>query len=353
MTDGRALPRVSALVLAYGAEPWLERCVHALLASTGVEVEVVLVDNGCTDGAFTRLAGLPGVVPVGDGHNLGFSGGCNLAAEKASGDLLALVNGDLIAAPGMLEQLAERALDPRNGVVGASVRLADDPDLLNSDGNAIHFLGFSWCGDFGEPARDHMVEQEDASIMGAAAMLRGEVWEELGGFEANYFAFHEDVDLCWRARSRGYRNVSVPTAVGVHRYEFSRVGRKMYLAERNRLMFVLTCFERSTLVALAPPLLAMEAAVTVAALKQGWLRQKVDGWWWLVTHLGWLRERRRRVQAARTEPDSAIAPFYADRLLASRNFVLPPALEPLDSLLARYWQVARRVLAGGARRDHR
>jgi GT2 family glycosyltransferase len=339
-----ARPTVSALVLAYGAEPWLERCVHALLASTGVDVEVVLVDNGCTDGAFARLRAVAGVVPVGDGRNLGYSAGNNLAAAKASGDYLALINGDLVAEPDMLEQMVRRAGDARNGVVGASVRLADAPERLNSDGNTIHFLGFSWCGDFGELAADHAVEQEVASVMGAAALLRREVWEELRGFEPNYFAFHEDVDLCWRARSLGYRNVHVPDAVGVHRYEFSRVDRKLYLAERNRLMFLLTCFERTTLALLAPPLVAVEAAVTAVAVRQGWFRQKVDGWRWLWSHRAWLRQRRREVQASRTVPDASIAPFYSDRMLESSNFPLPPALAPLDGALAHYWAVVYRVL---------
>ena len=54
-----AEPIVSAVVLAYGAEPWLEKSVHALLGSAGVAVEVVLVDNGCTDGAVGRLAAPP------------------------------------------------------------------------------------------------------------------------------------------------------------------------------------------------------------------------------------------------------------------------------------------------------
>ena len=52
-------PRVSAVVLSYQDEPWLERCIHALLGSEGVDIDVVLVDNGCTDGAVERLRGTP------------------------------------------------------------------------------------------------------------------------------------------------------------------------------------------------------------------------------------------------------------------------------------------------------
>ena len=97
---------MSAVVLAYGDEPWLERCVHALLASTQVAVEVVLVDNGCTDGGVGRLRDTPGVVQVGTGTNLGFSGSAMLDPFTARtirdqpADLISLklginlVNGD-------------------------------------------------------------------------------------------------------------------------------------------------------------------------------------------------------------------------------------------------------------------
>lgn len=137
---------VSAVVLAYRAEPWLERCVGALLDSTGVDVEVVMVDNGCTDGAVDRLGERKGVVVVAPGRNLGFAGGCNAGAARARGDVIAFVNGDALVAPDALSRLAEAARRPSVGVASASVRLADRPDRLNSGGNEIHFLGLSWSG---------------------------------------------------------------------------------------------------------------------------------------------------------------------------------------------------------------
>jgi len=116
-----AEPSVSAVVLAYGAEPWLEKSVYALLGSTGVAVEVVLVDNGCTDGAVGRLADTPGVAVAGDGVNLGFSGGCNLGAATATGEYLALVNGDLIVEPDALMRLVAVASAPDVGIGAGSL----------------------------------------------------------------------------------------------------------------------------------------------------------------------------------------------------------------------------------------
>jgi GT2 family glycosyltransferase len=336
-------PTVSAVVLAYRDEPWLEKAVYALLDSDDADVEVILVDNGCTDGAVDRLRDVDRVVHVGDGHNLGFSGGCNLGAAAAHGDYLALVNGDLLVEPSTLARLVDVAADETVGIAAGSVRLADDPELLNTAGNEIHFLGFSWVGHFGEPAAREAHARDVAGAMGALALLRRRVWEDLGEFEDRYFAFHEDAELSWRCWQRGLRVRYVPDAIGVHRYEFDRVAGKLYLAERNRLLFVLTCWETRTLAVLFPAFLAVELAVTAAAWRGGWLRQKVDGWRWLLTHAGWVRARRRHLQARRDVPDRELAARWTAHLDA-RNFPIPPALRPLDQLLAGYWSLAQRLL---------
>ncbi len=337
------LPRVSAVVLAYGAEPWFEKSVFALLGSQDVAVDVVVVDNGCTDGAVDRLRDVPGVTVVGDGDNLGFSEGCNLGARHTTGSYLALVNGDLVADPAALRRLVEVAGDPEIGIAVGSVRLGDDPERINAAGNEIHFLGFSWVGGFDEPASEHAVARDVAGAMGALVVLRKDVWDGFGGFAPEYFAFHEDAELSWRCWQTGLRVRYVPDAIGVHRYEFGRVQDKMYLAERNRLIFLATCWQTRSLVVLAPALLAAEIAVTAAAVAGGWFSAKTSGWRWLLRNRAWVRARRRVIQGQRTVSDGRLAHLMADRLDA-RNYPLPPMIRPFDRLLAGYWAIARRLL---------
>ncbi|HEV7898932.1 MAG TPA: glycosyltransferase family 2 protein, partial [Planosporangium sp.] len=227
------LPRVSAVVLAWKAEPWLRRCVEALLASEKVACGVVLVDNGCTTDDVEALERLPGVSVVRPGENLGFAGGCNAGAAVATGEYLALVNGDAVVEPTTLARLVGEAARPEVGVAGGSVRLADDPRLINSAGNPVHVLGLTWAGRMGEP--EEGVEPVDVAVAsGACLLMRRALWEELGGFDAEYLAYHEDTELSMRVWRRGWRVVYVPDAVAVHRYEFSRNEFKFYLIERNR-----------------------------------------------------------------------------------------------------------------------
>ena len=343
-TGRGAAPAVSAVVLAYRDEPWLERSVHALLDSTGIDVDVVLVDNGCTDGAVDRLASTWGVTVVRPGENLGFAGGCNVGAAVASGEFLALMNGDLVVEPGALEELVAFAAKPEVGIAQPSIRLADDPSRLNSDGNEVHFLGFSWCGSFGEPATKRTSPRPITSVMGAAMVLRRSLWDELGGFEPRYFAYHEDVELCRRCLHRGLELVNVPRAVAVHRYEFGREPTKLYLSERNRLLFVLTAYEKRTLLLLALPFVAVELAAFVASVAGGTARTKLGGWLWLLRNRSWIARRRRAIQAERTVSDAELAHLFAVRLDAG-NFPIPDWAKPLDAVLAAYWSVVRRFMS--------
>jgi GT2 family glycosyltransferase len=348
MSDPRPVggqPRVSAVVLVYGEEPWLERCVKTLLASVEADVEVVLVDNGCTDGSVERLeaAGLQGLRIVRPGANLGFAAGNNEGARHADGDVIALVNGDAIAEPTALARLAEVALRPDVGIATASVRLADTPELLNSGGNDIHFLGVSWAGRFRQPADQWPAQHDVSSASGAGMAVRKELWDELGGFDEHYFIYHDDTEMSLRCWQRGLRVVYVPEAVIAHNYEFSKNPRKFYLLERNRLITVSTLYGGRTLALLAPTLIVFELAMLVLAIREGWARQKVAGWGWLLKHLTWLRTRRAALQAERTVADRDLTHLFVDRLDPG-NYPVSSALRPFDAMLASYWRIVRRFV---------
>ena len=334
---------MTVVIVAYGAEDWLERSVDAALASTGVEVDVVVVDNGCTDGGVDRLRGRDQVNVVCPMENLGFAGGCNLGVRHARGSVIALVNADAILERGALAALAGVALQSGVGIATASVRLSDAPETLNSAGNEVHFTGFSWAGCFRELASAHAEERDALAASGAAMAVRREVWDAMGGFDEHYFAYYEDADLSLRCWQHGLTVRYVPSAVANHRYEFSRHDTKLYLAERNRLLMVFTCFGTRLLLLVAPALLAVEVAMTATALGQGWGRQKLAGWKWLWRNRADVVARRREVQSSRTVSDRTLAPRFAEHL--DPGNAPPPAwAKPFDRLLRAYWLLVRRFL---------
>jgi GT2 family glycosyltransferase len=335
-TGPPAAADVTAVVLAYGAEPVLREAVCAILASTGVNVTVVVVDNGCDATALAGVRTLPGVLVVNDGTNLGFAGGCNFGASHAHTRYLAFVNSDAIVAPNCLAELVAVAADPAVGLVSGSIRLAEDPDRINSAGNPVHFLFFSWAGGLGDPAASHDQLTPVASISGATFAARTDFWAELGGFDSAYFLYGEDVDISLRTWQLGYMVMFAPGAVSVHHYQFSRNPEKFYYLERNRLISLATLPERGTLARLAPTIAGVELALLAAAAKGGWLPQKLRSYRWLARNRRYVRTRRRDAQSRRRVPDSAIAGRLSARMDIPGGFGMsaPPAA---DRALARYW----------------
>lgn len=341
-------PLTSAVVTAFGPSPLLGECVTALLGSTGVRTEVVVVDNGGTEDAVDALAGTPGVRVLRPGRNTGFAGGCNLGVAASAGQHVALVNPDAVVAPDALARLSEALAGPGVGLATAGLRLRDRPATMNSAGNPVHYLGLSWAGGLGEPASAHATPADVAAASGAAVAFRRETWDRLGGFWEELFAYCEDTELSLRCWQAGLRVVYVPDAVVAHAYEFSRHPAKLYLLERNRLLVVLTVLERRTLLLLAPALVAFEAAVLLVAARQGWAREKLRGWAWLLAHRSVVRRRRTQVQQARAVGDAALAGLLTARFSpgAESGFHAPAAVNALSGL---YWALVRRGLAGTSR----
>ncbi len=342
MTEG--LPRVTAIVLAYATEPWLPRCVEALLASEKAAVDVIVVDNGCTNDDVENLRGVPGVTVLDPGANLGFAAGCNYGAERATGDFIALVNNDAIVEPTTIASLVSEASAPGVGIAGASVRLSEDPNLINSAGNPMHVLGLSWAGRMGQT--EHLTAPQDVTIASGACQVTSKAhWQRLGGFDPEYFMYHEDAELSIRTWRQGLRVVYVPDAIAVHRYEFSRNSRKFYYIERNRLLLLGTIWGGRSLLVLSPALLSLEAAMFLLSIKQGWVREKVRGWGWLWKNRGHLRSRRKALKAEKAVSDRVwMRQILTSRLEVGAELAPTALVKPLNVVMSGYWGIARHLI---------
>jgi GT2 family glycosyltransferase len=336
---------VSVVVLAWKEEPWLTQCIESLLASTGVAIEVVIVDNGALGSSVQTLekfADHPSVTVLSPGSNLGFAGGSNLGAQAATGDYIALVNGDLLVEPTTLRKLVDAVDIPGVGMAVASVRMPDNVEIINAGANPVHVLGMSWAGGLGQPeTRTGLVDS--AAVSGACVLTTRAHWQRLGGFDEEYFAYCEDSELSLRTWRVGLRCVCVPDAVATHRYEFSRNPFKQYLVERNRLMLVATMWSPRALALLAPAMLAFEALMLTVAVAQGWGGGKVRGWAWLWRNRGHLRARRRLIRGEGQVPDREWM-LMLTAPVEKAFFPLPVGLGLLNAVMSGYWAVVRRLL---------
>ena len=225
-------PTVSVLVPLYNCLALTQACLASLDSTwpSGVSRELILVDDGSTDGTRDWLAGLrrSDTRVVLNERNLGYAVSNNRAAAVAEGRLLALLNNDLVLQPGWLPPMlaAHRALGQRAGVIG-NVQTAVDGGQVDHAGIHINLKGkpeHVRSLPFGSALGLRRVCAAEA-VTGACLLIDRALWRELGGFDESYQNGCEDVDLCFRAAEAGRRNV-VALRSRVRHHVSSSPGRK-------------------------------------------------------------------------------------------------------------------------------
>ena len=239
-----------AVVLCWNNVALIDRCLEHLLATEwDGRLDVVVVDNGSTDGSVDRWHDRhPDVTLIQTGTNLGYAAGVNRGLADLDGvDAVGLVNSDAFVEPGWLRPLAA-ALDADEGLGAASPKIlfAQPSGIAPRINNVGNELGDDWTPrdrGYGETDAGQFDREEDVwGWCGAAVLLRRRYLEDVGRFDERLFMYAEDADLSWRGAERGWRYRYVPTSVVHHEHRASsggeRTARLDYLNRRNRLVVV-------------------------------------------------------------------------------------------------------------------
>lgn len=227
-------PRAAAIVPTVGASPWLERCLEALRASGGRELEIVLVAQGRRGLAAAESASRLADRTLRLERNTGFAAANNRGLAEAGGELVATVNDDAVVAPGWFGALvaALEAAPEAASAQGVNVKL-DDPGVADGCGLAWnrHWQAVQVAHGEAAPPPSAPV-REVFGVSATAAMYRRSALAAVafeGGeaFDVRLVSYYEDVDLACRLRGSGYRALLVPSARTEHAGSAS--GRRLRL----------------------------------------------------------------------------------------------------------------------------
>jgi GT2 family glycosyltransferase len=229
--------RASVIIPLWNGAGDIAACLDALLAQAGVDVEVVVVDNGSEDdGAALVAARYPAVRLLRNDRNLGFAGGCNVGLRAARGDALVLLNQDTEVQPGWLAALLTALDAPDVGIAGSVARYPDGAvqhagGTVDARGEARHLTA-------------PVSELRDVDfVTGASLAISRRAYAAVGPLDEVFSpAYFEDVDWCYRARRAGFRVVLAPRSVLVHKEVSAGAGEghaARYGYHRHRLRFVL------------------------------------------------------------------------------------------------------------------
>lgn len=249
MRTGIREQRVVIIVLNWNGLKDTLACLDSLMQITYPACEILVVDNGSTDGSPEALrAAFPQVTLLETGQNLGFVGGNNVGLEyarAAQADYALLLNNDTEVAPDFLDHLVEAAeTDATAGIVGPAIYYYDQPETFWSAGGQIDWsrgatamLGLNEVdrGQFGQMARPVDF------VTGCALLIKMRVVEQVGMLDPRFFAYYEETEWCVRARRCGYNILFAPKAKIWHK--ISLVAREAspmvhYYMTRNRLLFL-------------------------------------------------------------------------------------------------------------------
>jgi GT2 family glycosyltransferase len=337
-------PTLSVLIVAYDSRDDLTKTLPALLPELGDGDELIVVDNKPGDGSVEVVRELaPAARIVRPGGNTGFAGGCNAGAEEASGDLLVVLNPDAAPRPGFGEAIRRPWAEGREWGAWQALVADGDGARINSAGNPVHFTGIVWAGGHGRPLAEALMAGEVPAASGACLAVPMARWREAGGFPAEFFMYHEDVDLSVRLRSAGHPVGIEPAAVVNHDYEFAASEDKWRWLERNRLAFLVRTYPGALLALLAPALIATELALLPVAAAGGWGRQKLRANLEFLRWLPRLLRERRQVQAQRVISAAEFASHLTPDLDSE---LISPLVRswPARALLRGYWRLVRLLL---------
>ena len=207
--------RSTIIIPNYNGMAYLENCLASL---RGEPARVIVVDNGSTDGSRELVQEkFPKVRLISLDRNYGFCRAVNRGMEASETTYVILLNNDTEAQPGFVKAL-EKAMDGDERVFSGAARMVrmDAPSRIDDAGDYYCALGWAFAAGRDKPAENYDAPREIFSACGGACIYRRRILQKIGMLDENHFAYLEDVDLGYRARLYGFRNLYVPGAVVRH-----------------------------------------------------------------------------------------------------------------------------------------
>lgn len=336
---------MSVIVPNWNGRALLEECLEALRRQTLQPAEVILVDNGSTDGSLEFVGGrYPDVRIIGFPQNHGFSAAINAGLGRAQGAYIALLNNDTRADPRWIEA-SVAALESHGefGVCAAKMLSYFSPDAIDAIGVGCIAGAFGYSiGAFEIDRGQYDSPREVFGACAGAAVYRREVFELVGTFDEDFFAYYEDLDWNFRARAAGVRCLYVPSAVVYHMRGGSipeeRQVWRLRLAARNRWYVIVKNLPVRLVLAALPKIVVYEALWAMLLARRGQLRPYLRGIRDAVMGLPAMLRKRRQIQRARRVSVRELRHSIA---LAERMVLESLARRPLSPLARRLLRLAR------------
>lgn len=304
---------ISIVIPSWNGRHLLEKSIPPLSAQLDGHGEIIVVDNGSTDGTEEWLCRQwPHVKTMHLPANLGFAGGVNAGITAAGSNDVILVNNDTEALDGWFDALRQAAADfPDYHLFASRVLLAEAPDRIDTVGDGFTIAGFGYKKGWLESdgvAFDTPVEVFGAS--GCAVYIRRDVFRKIGLFDERFFAFGEDLDFSFRARIAGFRVMYVPGARILHAVRATAApSHTLYWYHRNLLWILIKDLPASLWMLYGPHIIMHMSLVVCRSALRGWLTIYCRSLYEAFRGISVMLRDRKEIQSCRCVPIGELRKF--------------------------------------------
>lgn len=300
-------PKVSLIILNYKGDSLLPQLFASIYRQNYTNLETILVNNSLSSYHPQDRK----VTVINNPSNPGFSLANNQAAKKATGKYIFFINNDVKLGPKVISTLVQHLEEnPQTGIAGCKMKNYSGTQTFHT-GIGIDTLGFPIA-----PSKKTFY------IEGSALMIEKKLFFKLGGFDHNYFMFHEDIDLSWRARLLGFQSLALPQAIVYHALGASTGGQpfkpqdqytssylRRYYSERNNLRTILKNYSLPVLCLLLPLFVIINLSEILVFLFTGNFKLiylYIKAYLWNFFNLPQTLKLRQKIQATRKVSDLVI-----------------------------------------------
>mgnify|MGYP003281303758 FL=1 len=233
--------KVTIVIPNYNGKHFMEPCLSSLSEQTYKNFHILVVDNASSDGSIEYMEeNYPDIELIKLQKNYGFSKAVNIGIQHSRTPYVILLNNDTTVDTRYVEEMV-KAIEKSPKIFSVSSKMIQmyHPELIDSAGDLYTLLGWGVCRGCGRPVSNYTKYDEIFTACAGAAIYRRSVFDEIGYFDENHFAYLEDIDIGYRARIYGYYNMYCPTALVYHVGSGTSGSKynsfKVKLAARNNL----------------------------------------------------------------------------------------------------------------------
>lgn len=283
------MKKIAVVILNWNGEKLLKEFLPSVIAHSPERLaEIIVADNGSTDCSLELLKSeFPTVKIVALGQNYGFAEGYNRALAEVNNELVVLLNSDVMVTNNWLQPIVDHFdNNPETAACQPKIRAYRNPEYFEHAGAAggfIDYLGYPFCRGrlFHAVEKDNQQYDTPISIFwatGAALFIRNNTFKAVGGLDNSFFAHMEEIDLCWRLKSRGKRIMCIPQSTVYHLGAATLTNEnphKTYLNFRNNLVMLYKNLPSSKLFSTLSVRLLLDIAAMTTMILRGKVKNAV------------------------------------------------------------------------------